>query len=80
MTAVSLDARPQETKFDDWNGAVSIQGGKAQLGQNELILGKRRSSMAGAITFGGPVKLSLVPAETKQVPHTAQPASPPAVK
>jgi hypothetical protein len=80
MTAVSPDARPQETKFDDWNGAVSIQGGKAQLGQNELILGKRRSSMAGAITFGGPVKLSVVPAETKPVAHTAQPASPPAVK
>jgi len=80
MTAVSPDARPQETKFDDWNGAVSIQGGKAQLGQNELILGKRRSSMAGAITFGGPVKLSVLSAETKQVAHTAQPASPPAAK
>ncbi len=80
MTAASPDARGQETKFDDWNGTVSIQGGKAQLGQNELIQGKRSSSMAGAIPLGGPVKLSVVPAETKLAAHTAQPASPPAQK
>jgi hypothetical protein len=78
--AVSPDARSQETKFDDWNGTVTIQGGKAQLGKNELTLGKRSSSMAGAIPLGGPVKLSVVPAESKLVAHTAQPASRPAQK
>ena len=77
--AASPDARATETKpetkFDDWNGTVSIQGGKAQLGKNGLILGKRNSSMAGTIPLGGPVKLSVVPAETKINAHTAQPAS-----
>jgi hypothetical protein len=64
-----------ETKFDDWNGTFSIQGGKAQLGQNQMMLGKRSASMAGTIPFGGPVKLSVVPAETKLNAHAAQPAS-----
>jgi hypothetical protein len=64
-----------ETKFDDWNGTFSIQGGKAQLGQNQMMLGKRSASMAGTIPFGGPVKLSVVPAEAKLNAHAAQPAS-----
>ena len=68
------EAKP-EAKFDDWNGTVSIQGGKAQIGQNELVLGKRSSSMAGTIPFAGPVKLSIVPAEAKLNAHAAQPAS-----
>jgi hypothetical protein len=77
--ARATETKP-ETKFDDWNGTVSIQAGKAQLGKNGLILGKRNSVMAGAIPFGGPVKLSVVPTETKLVAHTTQPASQPAQK
>jgi hypothetical protein len=77
-TTASPDGPAHEDKFDDWNGTVSIQGGKAQLGKNEQTLGKHSSSMVGTIPLGGPVKLSVVPAETKLNAHTAQPASQPA--
>lgn len=78
--AASSEAHSQETKFDDWKGTLSIHGGKAEIGQNELTLGKRSSSLAGVIPFGGPIKLTVAPSESKLVAHVAQPASPPAVK
>jgi AsmA family/AsmA-like C-terminal region len=76
----SAEARPQETKFDDWKGKVSIQDGKAQIGQNELIVGKHSSNMAGVIPFGGPIKLTVAPSGDKLTAHAAVPASPPTVK
>ena len=76
----SAEAHPQETKFDDWKGKVSIQDGKAQIGQSVLILGKHSSNMTGVIPFGGPIKLTVAPSGDKLATRAGVPASPPAVK
>jgi len=85
--AIAAIAQSQE-RFDDWNGTAAIQNGKAQIGPNVLLAGKRRSSVAGAIPFGGPVKVTVAPADAKPgaklaakpAANAAQPASPPNVK
>ena len=81
--AIAATAQLQE-RFDDWNGTVAIQNGKAQIGPNVLLAGKRRSSVAGAIPFGGPVKITVTPTDAKlaakPATNAAQPASPPNVK
>jgi hypothetical protein len=64
----------QETKFDHWSGTATIQGGKAQIGENELLAGKRTSSLAGVIPFASPVRLTIAPAEAS-LTHPARPSS-----
>ena len=70
----------QETHFDDWSGKIAIQGGKAQVGENVLRTGKRSSSIAGMIPFGGPVKLTVEPSADRLAANPAHPGARPAVK
>lgn len=70
----------QEIHFDDWSGTVTIQSGKAQIGENALLAGKRSMVVAGAIPFGGPSKLAVTPSESKLIAHTGQSTSLPAAK
>jgi AsmA-like protein len=74
------DERLEETRFDDWSGAVSVQGGKAQLGENTMRAGRRSLRIAGAAPLGGPVKLTIAPSELRSVARSGQTASLPAVK
>jgi hypothetical protein len=80
----SPEPKSPETKFDEWSGTVAIEGGNAQIGQNELRLGKRTTTVAGGIPFGGPAKLTIAPSETKlaaaRLGQARKPVSPPAVK
>jgi hypothetical protein len=45
--------------FDHWAGNAAIRAGKLELGENALISGRRSSSVAGTIPFGGPAKLTI---------------------
>jgi hypothetical protein len=57
----------QLSRFDRWSGTVILQGGKAQLGVNELLIGKRRNSVAGGLSFGEPAKFTVNPAPLQPV-------------
>jgi hypothetical protein len=74
------DQHPEEMRFDDWNGAVNLQGGKAQLGENTMRLGRRNLRIAGAAPLGGPIKLTIAPSEPRSVARTGPSAPSPAVK
>jgi uncharacterized protein involved in outer membrane biogenesis len=79
--ALSTASQPsQEVHFDDWSGTVAIQGGKAQIGENAMLAGKRSMVVAGAIPFGGPSKLAVTPSESKLIAHAGQSTSLPAAK
>jgi len=49
----------EQVRFESWTGALAIKGGRAELGENALVQGKRSIPVTGSIAFGGPVKLSL---------------------
>jgi uncharacterized protein involved in outer membrane biogenesis len=76
----TLSVASQEVHFDDWSGAIAIQGGKAQVGENTMLAGRRSSAVAATIPWGGPVKLSITPSSSKQIAHAGQAASLPAAK
>ncbi len=46
------------SSFDGWSGDATIQGGKAVLGENTLLVRRKPSSLAGTIPFSGPAVLS----------------------
>jgi hypothetical protein len=50
----------QPLHFENWTGAVTIDGGKAQLGKNTIVAGKNSGSVSGSLPFGGTAKLNLV--------------------
>jgi hypothetical protein len=62
--------------FDEWSGSVAIQQGGAQIGENALVAGRRSSTVAGAIAFGGQVTLTVTPSESGLVAHIGQSALP----
>jgi hypothetical protein len=72
--------RGVETKFDDWSGDLSIAGGKAQIGKNTLLAGKRSSSLEGTITLGAPAKISIASVAAKPVVSAGKASAAPAVK
>jgi len=45
--------------FDGWVGKLVIKGGKAELGENAMLQGKRSTSVTGTIPFGGVARLSV---------------------
>ena len=82
VPAVTTPAVSNETRFDNWSGTIAIQGGKAQLGENTLVSGRRSASATGSVTFGAPVKLAVgafqATAHGVRAQSAAQPAAHPA--
>ena len=76
----SQEARAQEIRFDDWSGTVAIRGGKAQVGENTLVMGKQHASVEGEIPFGGPAKLTISGSKTGLASQSGESESPHAVK
>lgn len=74
------EAALKQTRFDDWSGTVAIQDGKAQVGENAMISGSHSSNVAGSISFGGPIVLSVTPSESKLEAHAGASAALPTVK
>jgi uncharacterized protein involved in outer membrane biogenesis len=64
--------------FDRWTGAFTLKSGKAELGQNAVVLGKHNSTAAGSIVLGGAVKLTSSDAASQEATH--KPVNPPAVQ
>jgi uncharacterized protein involved in outer membrane biogenesis len=61
---VTTAAQPS-LRFDSWKGTLAVGDGKAQLGDNVMVSGRRSSSVAGTIVFGSPVKLTFTPSPAK---------------
>jgi hypothetical protein len=74
------DEHPEEMRFEDWSGSVSLQGGKAQLGENTMRVGRRSLRIAGQAPIGGPATLSVAPSGPRSVARKSQPAPSPAVE
>ena len=56
---VTEHAKEEPVHFDLWTGAVTLKDGKAQLGENVMLQGKRSTPVSGSFPLSGPVKLSL---------------------
>ena len=54
-------AAGNSVNFEHWMGKVAIKDGGAQLGENTLLMGRRKASVEGGVTFGEPVRLTLHP-------------------
>ncbi len=74
------EERPEETRFDEWKGAVSVHGGAGQLGENAMRVARRSLRVAGAMPFGGPVKLTFASSASRSAARRGQPDLAPAVK
>jgi AsmA family len=66
------ESAEEPVHFDHWTGSATIQAGKLELGENALISGRRSSSVAGTIPFGGPAKLTVAPSAAKLAAVAAQ--------
>ncbi|HEY1804230.1 MAG TPA: AsmA family protein [Terracidiphilus sp.] len=53
-------------RFDRWTGDATIADGKIELGQNQVISGGRKRSVAATVTFGDPPQLSFSPPKAAQ--------------
>ncbi len=71
----TFEAAPdQALHFDSWSGSVIIKANKAQLAANAILAAKRSTTIAGGVTFGGPVKLSVAnaaPEQASELDHAA---------
>jgi hypothetical protein len=52
------------TRFDRWTGDAAIASGVVTLGENQVVLGPHKGSIAGTVTFGDPPEVAL--SEAKQ--------------
>ena len=61
-------APPALAHFDRWSGDAAIGGGKIALGQNEAVLGSRKSAVDGSVTLEEKPKLTFAakPAPAKK--------------
>jgi hypothetical protein len=47
------------TRFDRWSGDADIASGAVTLGDNQVVLGSHKDSVAGSVTFGEPPEVAL---------------------
>jgi hypothetical protein len=57
-----------QSSFDGWSGDATIQGGKAVLGENTLLVRRKLSTLAGTIPFSGPAALTATAEGGKPAP------------
>ena len=53
------------TRFDRWTGNAAIASGGVTLGENQVLLGSRKNSVAGSVTFGDPPEVALTAPKQK---------------
>lgn len=53
------------TRFDRWTGDAAIASGAATLGENQILLGSHKESVAGSVTFGDPPTVALTEPKAK---------------
>lgn len=68
-----IPGQPSVSRFDDWSGAATLSGGKAELGENSLVHGRQTVTLSGSMPFGEPPKLAIAPAVTKPEPKLPSP-------
>jgi hypothetical protein len=56
-------------RFDKWTADATIANGSLTLGQNLIIAGARKQSVAAAVTFGDPPAVSFAPAKPAAQKH-----------
>ena len=55
-------------RFDRWTGDATIADGAIELGQNQIVSGGRKHSVAATVTFGDPPQLSFSPPKPARAP------------
>ena len=53
------------TRFDRWTGDAAIASGAVTLGENQVLLGSHKDSVAGTVTFGDPPEVALAAPKAK---------------
>jgi hypothetical protein len=53
------------SRFDRWTGDATIASGAVTLGENQVLLGSHKDSVAGSVTFGDPPEVALTAPKQK---------------